>query len=162
MSYIEKRLFPEEEICYRGQFHWIHTWAAWFALFALGIFLIGIYLFISILVRINTTEFVVTSRRVVLKKGLFNAKLRELDLDAIEGGSTHQSFFGRIFGYGDVKVFGRGDTTIDFPVMAYPGKFLSEIEKARLSAEEAPMELLSEELEDKAVVTTGNGQFATG
>ncbi|MAI90658.1 PH domain-containing protein [Ponticaulis sp.] len=146
MKYISKRLFDGEAIEYCGDFHGLHKFMAWMTLLFLGVFLIGIYLFIKMKVRFATTEFCVTSRRIVLKTGLFTAHMIDLELDAIEGAHIYQSFFGRIFGYGDVIVQGRGEGGIDFPIMAHPGRFVAAIEEARMHAQAAPMEMLSEEL----------------
>ncbi|MAP95295.1 MAG: hypothetical protein CMK07_10130 [Ponticaulis sp.] len=146
MSYIEKRLFEGEEICHRGEFHWLHKWGAWFALITLGVFLIGIYIWAKMMIKFATVEFVVTNRRVIFKKGLLSARMSEMELDAIEGGHSYQSFLGRIFGYGDVHFAGRGDGTLDLPVMAHAGEFIAQADKARAAAEAAPFEDLSEEL----------------
>lgn len=149
MSYISRRLFDDEEICYTGRFSGFHHFQAWMALIFLGVFLIGIYLFIKMKARFATTEFVVTSRRVILKEGLFNVRMIELELDAIEGGYINQSFFGRMFKYGDVHMTGRGETNLDLPVMAEPAAFLAAAEKARVAAEEAPVEHLGEQLQQQ-------------
>ncbi|MBB34461.1 MAG: hypothetical protein CME88_13980 [Hirschia sp.] len=146
MSYIEKRVFEGETIVYRGEFHWLHKLAPWLALIFLGVFLIGIYLFIKMMVHIKTTEFVVTSRRVIIKRGFFNARMDELALDAMEGAHTRQSLFGRLFGYGDVRISGRGEGGLDLPVMARPGQFVAATERARSDAEHAPMDHLADEL----------------
>lgn len=146
MKYIEKRLFDDEELCFTGQFHWLQYWGAWFALVILGVFLIGIYIFVKQMFYLGTTSFAVTSRRVILKEGLFSTRLVELDLDAIEGASTTQSFFGRVFGYGDVHMHGRGETSIDFPIMARPGAFIAAMEKSRKASEEAPFTNLADDI----------------
>lgn len=146
MTYVRQRLFEGEEIVYEGRFHWFHHAQAWLVLIFLGIFLIGIFMFISMMIKFSTTEFVVTSRRVIFKKGWLSARMEELQLDAIEGGRITQSFAGRIFGFGDVHVTGRGDTDIDFPLMEKPARFLAAIEKARSEVEQAPIEELSTQM----------------
>ncbi|MAK61442.1 MAG: hypothetical protein CMK09_10715 [Ponticaulis sp.] len=148
MSYIKKRLYEGETICHRGEFHWLQVWGAWFALFGLGIFLIGIYIWAKMMIKFATVEFVVTNRRIVLKKGFLTARMDELELDAIEGGHVRQGFLGRIFGYGDVHYTGRGSYTLDLPVMAQPGEFVAQAEKARAASEEVPFNQLADELHD--------------
>ncbi len=85
MKYIEKRLFDGEEIVYCGDFPGIHKFWAWVALLFLGIIVIGIFIFIGMMVHFRTTEFCVTSRRIIMKKGFFTANMYEIELDAIEG-----------------------------------------------------------------------------
>lgn len=150
MTYIEKRLFDGEEIVYCGDFPGIHKFWAWVALLFLGIIVIGIFIFIGMMVHFRTTEFCVTSRRIVLKKGFFTANMYELELDAIEGAHVRQTFFGRIFGYGTVEVRGRGESDIDFPTMSKPGAFVAAIEEARMNAQAAPVEHLAEEMKPQA------------
>ena len=149
MSYIEKRLYDGEIICHRGEFHWLHKWGAWFALFGLGIFLIGIYVWAKLMIKFATVEFVVTNRRVVLKKGFLSARMDELELDAIEGGHVRQSVLGRMFGYGDVHYTGRGTYTLDLPVMAHPGQFVAQADKARANTEAEPFDHLVSEIHEE-------------
>ncbi|MDX1293019.1 MAG: PH domain-containing protein [Hyphomonas sp.] len=133
-GYIEKRLYEGEILRYRGKFHWIAYARAWLALIVLGIIIFGIVYFIMEMVRINTTEFVVTDRRVVLKTGLWSADVEEIALDAIEGSSLKQGILGRIFGYGRLSINGRGETHIRFPNMAHPQEFRAQAEKAKQTA----------------------------
>ena len=70
---------------------------AWLALIVLGIFGIGIIIFISMMVRKWTTEIGVTSHRFVEKKGLFSLRSNEIALPNIEGVKVNQSFAGPHF-----------------------------------------------------------------
>lgn len=133
-GYIEKHLYEGETLLYRGQFHWLIWARAWAALVVLGIVLFGIVYFIAEAIRLNTTEFAVTDRRVVLKKGLWSADVQEISLDAIEGSSLRQSVLGRILGFGRISINGRGETHINFPTMAKPREFRLHSERARQAA----------------------------
>ena len=140
MSYIDKRLAPGEVIVYRGAFHWLQHFWAWMALIFLGVLLIGIVIWIKEMVRLNTTNFVVTNRRIVLKKGIINVDVDEMNLSSIEGSHIDQSIIGRIFGYGRLTVRGRGDSRIHFPTMAHAGQFRAAAEGARMEGEVHPVE----------------------
>lgn len=70
MSYISKHLHAKEKIVHRGRFHWMEYITAWSALVFLGIFIIGIVIFLRILVKVMTTEFSITSQRIIVKRGL--------------------------------------------------------------------------------------------
>ncbi len=142
MSYVRKRLAPGETLVQQGRFHGLQYLYAWLALLLLGIVVIGIVIWARELIRLGTTEFVVTSRRVVLKRGFFNVKVDELTLDAIEGSHIDQTFMGRLFGYGRLNIRGRGDTEIQFPTMAHPARFRSAAEGARIASEERPVEVV--------------------
>jgi uncharacterized membrane protein YdbT with pleckstrin-like domain len=106
---------------------------AWAILLLLGVVLIGIFIWIREVVRLNTTEFVVTSRRVVLKDGFLAVRVNELTLSAIEGSEVHQSVLGRLFGYGRLTMRGRGDTHLEFPTIAHPSRFRSAAEGALMA-----------------------------
>ena len=140
MSYINKRLAPDEVIVAEGRFHWLaHLWA-WLALVVLGVLLIGIVIWVREMVRLNTTNFVVTNRRIVLKKGILQVDVDEMNLSSIEGSHIDQSILGRIFGYGSLTVRGRGETQIKFPTMARPARFRAAAEGARMAGEIHPVE----------------------
>ncbi len=140
MSYIEKRLAPGEEVVREGRFHWLQWVWAWAALVFLGVFVIGIFIWVKEMFRLNTTDFVVTTRRVVMKRGLFRVQVDEMNLESIEGSHIDQSILGRIFGYGRLQMRGRGETKLDFPTMSHPGKFRSAAERARMEGEVRPVE----------------------
>jgi hypothetical protein len=138
MSYISRRLAPDEEILHEGRFHWIQKAWPWVALLLLGLLVVGIIIWIAELVRMNTTRMVVTNRRVMLKRGFFSIKVDELTLASVEGAHVDQSIFGRMFGYGKLQLRGRGDTHLQFPTMERPGQFRAAIEDARIRGEAQP------------------------
>lgn len=140
MSYISKRLAPGEAIVAEGRFHWLqHVWP-WMALLLLGVVIIGVIIWVKEMVRLNTTDFLVTNRRIVLKKGIFNVDVDEMNLSSIEGSHIDQSILGRIFGYGRLTIRGRGEMEIRFPTMARAGEFRAAAEGARMEGEIHPVE----------------------
>jgi hypothetical protein len=147
MSYMRKRLAPGETMVAEGRFHWSQYAAAWLALILLGWVIIGILIWARELARLNTTEFVVTSRRVVLKRGWLSVHVDELTLNSVEGAHVDQNMPGRIFGFGKLMLHGRGDTTIAFPTMARPAQFRAAIEGARIHEEDRPIEHLAQIVE---------------
>ena len=131
MSYIENSLGDGETIIARAHFHWLYSLLAWLALIFLGIFGIGIIIFISMMVRKWTTEIGVTSHRFVEKKGLFSLKSNEIALPNIEGVKVNQTFPGRIFGYGTVRIEGTGVDAVTTPIIADPVGFVRAIQTAK-------------------------------
>lgn len=140
MSYIAKRLGPGEAVVVEGKFHWLQYLAAWAALILLGAFVVGIVIFVREMARMNTTEFVVTNRRVILKRGWLNVHLDEITLSSIEGAHIARNLLGRLFGYGRLELHGRGDTHMQFPTMSRPDRFRAAIEGARIQEEQRPIE----------------------
>lgn len=152
MSYISRRLAPGEEIVREGEYHWFQKTWPWIALLVLGIILIGIVIWAAEMMRMSTTRWAVTNRRVILKRGFFNVNVDELTLGAIEGAHVDQSIFGRMFGYGKLRISGRGDTELQFPTMAHPNRFRAAIEEARMQSDVQPVEVVrGERLEEPPV-----------
>jgi uncharacterized membrane protein YdbT with pleckstrin-like domain len=131
MSYIENSLGDGETIIARAHFPWLYSAAAWLALIVLGIVGIGIVIFISMMIRKWTTEIGVTSHRFVEKKGLFSLRSNEIALPNIEGVKVNQSFLGRIFGYGTVRIEGTGVDAVTTPNIADPVGFVRAIQTAK-------------------------------
>ena len=97
----------------------------------LGVVGIGIIIFISMMVKKWTTEIGVTSHRFVEKKGLFSLRSNEIALPNIEGVKVEQSFLGRIFGYGTVRIEGTGVDAVTTPTIADPVGFVRAIQTAK-------------------------------
>lgn len=131
MSYIEKSLGASERIVARAHFHWLYTLKAWLALLILGWILIGIWIFASMMIRRGTTEIAVTSHRFVEKTGLFTLRTNEISLHNIEGVKLEQSFLGRIFNYGHLRIEGTGVDAVTIPDIADPIAFRAALETAK-------------------------------
>jgi uncharacterized membrane protein YdbT with pleckstrin-like domain len=136
MRYIDASLAPGETVIQRGEWPKIFWVGAWAALLLLGIILVGVFIFIGMAIKMKTTDFAVTNRRVILKTGWLNRRTQELAVESVEGVSLDQSLIARIFGYGRVIVTGTGDATIVFPPMAHPVAFRRSIEAARAECTE--------------------------
>jgi uncharacterized membrane protein YdbT with pleckstrin-like domain len=133
MSYIEKSLGANERIVAKAHFHWLYSLKAWLALLILGWILIGIWIFASMMIRRGTTEIAVTSHRFVEKSGLFTLRTNEISLHNIEGVKLEQSFLGRIFNYGHLRIEGTGVDAVTVPDIADPIAFRAAIETAKES-----------------------------
>lgn len=131
MRYIDESLAPGEVILQRGEWPKIFWVGAWAALIFLGVILVGVFIFVRSAVIMSTTDFAVTNRRVILKRGWLNRRTQELAVESVEGVILDQSLVARIFGYGHVIVTGTGDAVIRFPAMAHPVAFRRSIEAAR-------------------------------
>lgn len=137
MSYIEKSLGQGEVIVAKAHFHWWYAFKAWLALIVLGIVLVGIWMFFSMMIRKWTTEIAVTSHRFVIKTGLFRLDTNEIALHNIEGVRVHQNLWGRMLGYGKLRIEGTGVDAIEIPDIANPIDFRRAIETGKFE-EAAP------------------------
>jgi len=99
-SYVNKNLINGETVEYETQLHW----KIYFTLS--GLFTLFIYPYI----RQITSEFVITNKRVVVKRGLWARTTFEMNLNKIETVNVDQSIWGRIFGFGTITIVGTGGT----------------------------------------------------
>jgi uncharacterized membrane protein YdbT with pleckstrin-like domain len=129
MSYIEESLSSGEEIVAVFRLHWFSRlpMVLWIilALPTLGLTLIlAGYEF----VRLRCIEQGLTNKRVVFKKGIISRSTEEMKLKSVETVEIEQGVLGRIFGYGDVKITGRGISDVVFKGVADPIAVKKQIE----------------------------------
>ena len=60
------------------------------------------------------SEFGVSGKRVISKKGIISRNASEMNLSSIESVNVDQGIVGRMLNYGSLKISGRGTTTVDF------------------------------------------------
>ena len=98
--YVNNNLYRDEQVIFETNYHWIHYFS-WVSLFTLGIYP---------LIQSSTDEFVVTSRRIIIKRGLISHYTLEMNVSRIETVNVRQSIIGRIFNYGCITIIGTGGT----------------------------------------------------
>ena len=80
-------------------------------------------------------RYVLTTRRIIFKRGIINRHSLDLVLGKVEGVRTEQSLWGRMFGYGTVIVT-TGEATNVYKWIKAPVKFATRInEQIAASAE---------------------------
>lgn len=112
-KYVNKNLLAGEQVLYETTYHWTHFFS-WVSLFTLGIYPY---------IQIKTDEFVVTTRRIIIKKGIFAFETMEMNLTRVETVQVHQGIFGRLFDYGNITIVGTGGTKEFFNRIKAPGLF---------------------------------------
>ena len=155
MSYLERSLGDGETIVIRARFHWLYNLRAWLAvlvplvlliavmvyademvrqglaIFAVALLVTGIVIFFTMMIHKWTTEIGITSHRLVKKTGFISLKTAEVALPNIEGVRVRQGIWGRIFGYGSLRIEGTGDDSVDIPNIDDPVGFRRAIETAK-------------------------------
>jgi uncharacterized membrane protein YdbT with pleckstrin-like domain len=127
MSYIRRSLGANETLIAEAHFHWSYTLGA----ILLAFTVIGLIFAIPMLIRQATTEIAVTSHRLVKKTGLVSLHTEELSLNNIEGVRVDQGFWGRILGFGHLRIEGTGVDAVQIPTIANPIAFRAAIETAK-------------------------------
>ena len=146
MSYIDSNLLEGEQVIFRTRLHWlIYTGpvlffavvlvpVAW--LLTLGSWshyawvplALGVPILLVAYIRRASSDFAVTNKRVMTKVGVFDMRSIELLLGKIEAIAVEQSFWGRVFGYGDIIITGTGGTTEAFFRIQAPLAFRNAVQ----------------------------------
>jgi uncharacterized membrane protein YdbT with pleckstrin-like domain len=131
MAYLDESLAPGESIVARFALHWTAKWRL-IVYLLLAIPTLGIALLAALYewIRLRSIEMGVTNRRVVRKTGIVSRQTEELRLASIETIDLRQTAWGRMLGYGDVVLTGRGESAMIFSRLAHPLEAKRAIESA--------------------------------
>ena len=140
MGYIEANLLPGESVVQRARLHWIVFLKA-IAVIVVGLALLllqpivgAVVIAVGILMAIPpwlerlTSEFGVTSKRVIIKVGLVQRRTLELLIRQVEAISVDQSLTGRIFNFGTITLSGTGGVRETFHNISNPLEFRRSIQ----------------------------------
>ena len=141
MGYVDKNLISGETILYSADIHWVIFLMDFISL------LYGLYLFsslgliaqsigiiliiISLIGLLNdtivklTSEFSITSRRVIVKVGFIRRVTSELNHTEVESLTFKQGILGRILDYGTIFINGTGGHITRVPNISSPLEFRS-------------------------------------
>jgi len=158
MSYIDSNLIAGETIAYQTKLHWVvmlgHlllglvlmgisgtllTYAfekraggavpSWIEDISAVLAGCGLLVILAGAMRRYSTEMAVTTRRVVVKKGLLSRSTIEMLLNKVESIEVRESAVGRLLGYGTVVLIGTGGSSEPFANMAHPLEFRSQVQQ---------------------------------
>jgi uncharacterized membrane protein YdbT with pleckstrin-like domain len=148
MSYVDGHLLPGETVAFKTRTHWkIYVGPALFSLLIVvplfiwaltaenkAIALLPLVLipiaFAPAYFRRRSSEFAVTSKRVIAKVGVFQTRSVELLLGKVEGIAVNQGVWGKLFGYGEVVITGSGGTKEEFAGIQAPLDFRQAVQAA--------------------------------
>lgn len=148
MSYIDKHLLPNESVTYRTTLHWnVYVWPVVVSLvvcaplvvlalrsehkaFAAAPALTAVALVAAAFVRRSSSEYAVTSKRVIVKVGVTETRSVELLLNKVEGITVTQGLMGKLFGYGEIVITGSGGTKESFAGIQGPFDFRRAVQAA--------------------------------
>lgn len=116
MAYIDESLSAGEEIAGLFEQHWVVRIPMVIWLLLVITFPLAIYEYL----RVRYTELGVTNKRVICKTGIISRKSEEMKLASIETVEIDQGILGRILGYGNIHVSGRGISDVVLRNVADP------------------------------------------
>ena len=129
MGYIEDSLTPGEQVVGHFRLHW----KVWIVPILFVLLIITIPVAIYLWLKIRSHEFGVTTKRVVHKYGIIGRESDEMQLSSVETVEISQSAWGRIFGFGEVQLTGRGTSNLNLKGMADPLEVKKQIESVRFA-----------------------------
>lgn|SRR5512145_1850659 len=155
MGYVERHLLPDERVLFKTRLHWIlflrpavlvligvvmavalyrsvpePPWLWWIGP---AVVLVGLGFGLVHWVELMTSEFAVTSTRVIFKVGLVARYTTELLLTKVESISVNQALVGRLLNYDDITVIGTGGTREVFRRVGNPIAFRNFVQQASLT-----------------------------
>jgi len=133
MGYIEKNVIQSNEIIVsKIELHPIRLILAWICgILGMWLLLIPTIIAIKITIEHKTTELVITNKKVIEKYGWLNTHCDEMVLEKIENITVNQSFWGKIFNYGNVIIQGTNRNNIYFRGVKNPEVVRKLINSAR-------------------------------
>jgi len=105
-----------------------YTWIPWLYLLVL----IPLISLIWDVITFGNHAFIVTSRRVIQIDGVFNKNVIDSSLEKVNDVKMSQSFFGRLFNFGDIEIMTASELGINkFKTIANPIKFKTAMLNAK-------------------------------
>lgn len=137
MTYIEQSLLKDEKIVFTTSLHPVVFLIPLLLLIAGGflhftgytsiVLYLAVFSGISSLINYMSSEFSLTSKRVIGKTGFLRRKSVDLLLGKVESLKIDQDILGRLLNYGNVVVTGTGATKEIFSNISNPLKLRSEV-----------------------------------
>jgi uncharacterized membrane protein YdbT with pleckstrin-like domain len=155
VSYVDRHLLPNERVVYRTRLHWILfvrpvfvtlvglsltvalgalTRMEWVWYLSLVVILGGLVWGGIHAIELFTSEFAVTTTRLIFKVGIVARYTTELLLGKVESIGVQQKLLGRLLNYGDLVVTGTGGAREVFPRVHDPIAFRNHVQQASIRA----------------------------
>jgi len=155
VGYVERHLLPGERVLYRTRLHWVLfvkpgllTLAGvalmvllrqvedprWLWVIGGAVALVGLLWGLVRYVEVMTSEFAVTTSRLIFKVGLISRYTTELLLARVESIGVQQGLLGRLLNHGDLTVTGTGGAREVFRRVRDPIGFRNHVQQASLGA----------------------------
>jgi uncharacterized membrane protein YdbT with pleckstrin-like domain len=146
MGFIEQHLTNNEQIVHKGHLHWfayagglsliVILWAVAMVIIAFNLPEVWAFVAVTLLALLigyiyvwlvsKNTEYYITSKRLIVKKGIVQRNTSELRLVKCEGVMVEQSMLGRLFNYGTIKIT-TGEVVNTYQFIASPIRFRTKL-----------------------------------
>jgi uncharacterized membrane protein YdbT with pleckstrin-like domain len=150
---VERHLLPGERVLYKTRLHWVLFAKPvlvvlagailavllrqvqdppWLWMIGGALALVGLIWSFVHYVEVMTSEFAVTTSRLIFKVGLISRYTTELLLSKVESIGVQQGLVGRVLSYGDLTVTGTGGAREVFRRVRDPIGFRNHVQQASL------------------------------
>jgi uncharacterized membrane protein YdbT with pleckstrin-like domain len=157
VGYVERHLLPGEQVLYKTRLHWVLffpsavvvlvglalTAVLWRVQNPPWLWYVGVVVIAAALlwgfvhfVRVMTSEFAVTTTRLIFKVGLVARYTTELLLSKVESIGVTQGLIGRVLNFGDLTVSGTGGAREVFRQVGDPIGFRNHVQHASVLREQ--------------------------
>jgi uncharacterized membrane protein YdbT with pleckstrin-like domain len=139
MGYVDKHLMNGETIIYQTKLNWTE-YIKGFVVLLFGLFFMtgsgtlgGLLIFGGLLIlgitylKIRSSEFAVTDKRVLIKVGILKTQSLETMLSKVEGIHVEQGIIGKMVNSGSIVVKGTGGTNNPFSNIDQPFEFRNAV-----------------------------------
>lgn len=147
MSYLESILGQNEKVVFGTRRHWLVVWRPVLMMFLLSLLIgivvalllpfttgasvVGLVLLVIPLGRIlfvmlewANEVYIVTNRRIIQLEGVFNKHVVDSSLEKVNDVVMDQTFWGRIWGYGNIEIMTASDIGVNkLEMLSQPVKF---------------------------------------
>jgi len=152
---VERHLLPGERVLYKTRLHWVLFVKPvlvllagvvlmillrqvqdppWLWMIGGAVALVGLLWGLVHYVELMTSEFAVTTSRLIFKVGLISRYTTELLLSKVESIGVQQRLMGRLLNYGDLTVTGTGGAREVFRRVRDPIGFRNHVQQASIGA----------------------------
>ncbi len=128
MSYIDESLSEGEQVVARFELHWVERLPMFLWCVLVVTLPLGIYEWL----KLRCTEIGVTNKRVIVKTGIISRQTEEMRIASIETVEIDQSVWGRLLGFGAVRITGKGTSNLILRRMAQPLEVKRKIEGVKI------------------------------
>lgn len=153
--FVRKTLMPDERCVLDARFSWVyvfHAWLIWSLCISFGyaahlaflpalgpyswypVFggvVLGLWLFFLMMLKKWTTEIILTTDRLIYKRGFFAVQVQEVDIEQLASDNVVQSLCGRLFDYGAIYVRCIEADDILLPPITQPYEFRNALEQQK-------------------------------
>jgi len=116
-------LDPGEEVVWMGRPAFETLYGTIVSGLLLTVVLIGVLILVSVpfaYLRIQNTDYVVTTESLYVKSGVFSTNIETVDLDRIQNTEYNRSFWGKQFGYGSISISTAGSSGAEISFSGIP------------------------------------------